>query len=258
MKRLQDKTAIITGAASGLGQAMAERFAEEGAKLLLTDINTEAGEALAATLRDQGHDVVFSRQDVTSEDDWQDLFESLEQHHGKLDVLVNNAGGGTYNDIETLTLKQWQSIIRLNLDSTFLGIQCAIASMKETGGGSIINLSSVGGLVGSPNLVAYSAAKAGVKLLTKSTAVHCGQHGYNIRINSIHPGLIKTPAGIEMATKATNMSPADAEAAFATLHPIGRIGLPREIADGAVFLASDESSFMTGSELVIDGGYTAQ
>jgi 3(or 17)beta-hydroxysteroid dehydrogenase len=144
------------------------------------------------------------------------------------------------------------------MDSTFIGTQMAILAMKNSGGGSIINLSSVGGLVGTATLAPYSAAKAGVKLFTKCAAIHCGQKGYNIRVNTVHPGLIKTPAGIEMASKATGMSPEAAEAAFATLHPIGRIGRPDEIATAVLFLASDESSFATGGEFVIDGGYTAQ
>tara|TARA_R110001592_G_scaffold240929_2_gene501251 strand:+ start:76847 stop:77623 length:777 start_codon:yes stop_codon:yes gene_type:complete len=258
MSSIKDKIAIITGAASGLGKATAERFAKEGASLILTDINVSAGEELASHLAAAHSDVVFIKHDVTKEDDWRGVFALLTERHQKLDILVNNAGGGTYSDIETLSLEQWRSIIELNLDSVFVGTQMAIASMKETGGGSIINVSSVGGLVGSSNLVAYSSAKAGVKLLTKCSAIHCGQHGYNIRINSIHPGLIRTPAGIEMATRATGLTPAEAETAFSQLHPLGRIGEPAEIANGILYLASEESSFMTGSELVIDGGFTAQ
>lgn len=258
MPSIHDKVAIITGAASGLGQATAERFAEEGASLILTDINAPAGEELANRLDAAHGDVTFIKHDVTSEADWKAVFSLLSKQHEKLDILVNNAGGGTYSNIETLTLDEWQNIIRLNLDSAFLGTQLAIASMKDTGGGSIINVSSVGGLVGSSNLVAYSAAKAGVKLLSKCTAIHCGENGYNIRINSIHPGLIRTPSGLEMATRATGLTPTEAEAAFSQFHPIGRIGEPGEIAGGILYLASDESSFMTGSELVIDGGFTAQ
>lgn len=258
MSSIKDKIAIITGAASGLGLATAERFAKEGARLILTDINVAAGEELASRLSAAHGDAVFIRHDVTKADDWKAVFTLLGARHQKLDILVNNAGGGTYSDIETLSLEQWQSIIQLNLDSVFLGTQMAIASMKETGGGSIINVSSVGGLVGSSNLVAYSSAKAGVKLLTKCSAIHCGQRGYGIRINSIHPGLIRTPSGLEMATRATGLTPVEAELAFSQLHPLGRIGEPAEIANGILYLASEESSFMTGSELVVDGGFTAQ
>lgn len=258
MPRIEGKVCLITGAASGLGEAIAKRFAAEGAHLLLTDIAEENGQQLAQFLSSQGTPAVFAKQDVTQEEDWQRVFDLLQTTYGRLDVLVNNAGGGTYNDLETLTLEQWRGIISLNLDSTFIGTQMAVKIMKGNGGGSIINMSSVGGLVGSPNLVAYSAAKAGVKLFTKCAAIHCGQQQYGIRINSIHPGLIKTPSGMEMASQATGMTPEEAEAAFASMHPIGRIGLPEEIANTALFLASDESSFATGAEFVIDGGYTAQ
>ena len=174
MGRIEGKVCIVTGAASGLGEATARLLATEGGRLVLTDINQEKGEALAQELRQAGQEAMFLPQDVTQEEDWQRVFNTLLERYGKIDVLVNNAGGGTYNDLETLSLSEWRKIISLNLDSTFLGTQLAVKAMKETGGGSIINLSSVGGLVGSPNLVAYSAAKAGVKLFTKCAAIHCG------------------------------------------------------------------------------------
>lgn len=258
MGRIDGKVCLITGASSGLGEAAARLLAAEGGQMVLTDINTEKGEALAEELNRQGLETVFLSHNVISEEDWHRVFDTLLAKYGRLDVLVNNAGGGTYNDLETLSLDEWRKIISLNLDSTFIGTQLAVKTMKENGGGSIINMSSVGGLVGSPNLVAYSAAKAGVKLFSKSAAIHCGQQGYNIRINTIHPGLIKTESGMEMASKATGMSAEDAEAAFSAMHPIGRIGLPDEIAAMVLFLASDESSFATGGEFVVDGGYTAQ
>lgn len=258
MNRVKDKICLVTGAANGLGEAAVKLLAEEGATVILTDIDEERGENLAQEIRDTGAQALFIRHDVTSEDDWQSVFSTLTERYGRLDVLVNNAGGGTYNDVETLSLKDWKHIIALNLDSTFLGTQMAIKSMKESGGGSIINMSSVGGLVGSPNLVAYSAAKAGVKLFSKSVALHCGAKKYNIRVNTVHPGLIKTESGMEMASKATGLSVEEAEGAFAAMHPIGRIGKPVEIANMVLFLASDESSFATGGEFVVDGGYTAQ
>lgn len=258
MNRVMDKTCLITGAANGLGAATAKLLSREGGKIVLTDIDAAKGEQLAQEIRDAGAEALFIRHDVTSETDWSNVIARTLGKFGRLDVLVNNAGGGTYNDIETLSLADWKAIIALNLDSTFIGTQLAIRTMKDTGGGSIINMSSVGGLVGSPNLVAYSAAKAGVKLFTKSVAIHCGAQNYNIRVNSVHPGLIKTESGMEMASKATGMSPEEAEAAFASMHPIGRIGKPAEIANMVLFLASDESSFATGGEFVVDGGYTAQ
>lgn len=258
MGRIDGKVCLITGAANGLGAATARLLASEGGRMVLTDIDRSRGEVLAAELQQAGAEAIFLSHNVTLEDEWHSVFDALLSQFGRLDVLVNNAGGGTYNDLETLTLAEWRNIISLNLDSTFIGTQLAVKTMKESGGGSIINMSSVGGLVGSPNLVAYSAAKAGVKLFSKAAAIHCGQQAYNIRINTVHPGLIKTESGMEMASKATGMSPAEAEAAFSAMHPIGRIGKPEEIAAMVLFLASDESSFATGAEFVIDGGYTAQ
>lgn len=258
MSDLSNKTCIVTGAANGIGRAITLALAGEGANLILTDIDTNAGARLESELTAKQCKARFVAHDVTDEVQWLAVFEQAVSEFGQVDVLVNNAGGGTYNDIESLDLAQWKGIISLNLDSCFIGTQLAVKQMKQNGGGSIINISSVGGLVGSSNLVAYSSAKAGVKLLTKCAALHCGEKQYNIRVNSIHPGLVKTKSGLDMASKATGMSAEEAEAAFATLHPIGRIGLPDEIAQGVLFLASDKSSFMTGSEMVIDGGYTAQ
>jgi len=258
MNRVSDKICLITGAANGLGEATARLLAQEGATVVLTDIDVSKGEQLAKEINNSGSKALFVRHDVTSEDDWNNVIAQTLEKFGRLDVLVNNAGGGTYNDVETLSLADWKAIIALNLDSTFIGTQQAIRTMKDSGGGSIINMSSVGGLVGSPNLVAYSAAKAGVKLFSKSVAIHCGAQNYNIRVNTVHPGLIKTESGMDMASKATGMSQDEAEAAFATMHPIGRIGKPIEIANMVLFLASDEASFATGGEFVVDGGYTAQ
>ncbi len=258
MGRIDGKVCLITGAANGLGAATARLLASEGGRMVLTDIDRDRGELLATELQQAGAEAIFLSHNVTLEEEWQTVFDALLTQFGRLDVLVNNAGGGTYNDLETLSLEDWRNIISLNLDSTFIGTQLAVKTMKASGGGSIINMSSVGGLVGSPNLVAYSAAKAGVKLFSKAAAIHCGQQRYNIRINSVHPGLIKTESGMEMASKATGMSVEDAEAAFSAMHPIGRIGLPEEIAAMVLFLASDESSFATGGEFVVDGGYTAQ
>ncbi len=258
MNRITDKVCLVTGAANGLGEASARLLAKEGGKIFLTDIDEDRGNLVCQEIINTGSQAHFIRHNVTCEDDWKNVFSNIDEEYGKLDVLVNNAGGGTYNDIETLTLEDWKNIIALNMDGTFIGTQMAINSMKKSGGGSIINMSSVAGLVGSPNLVAYSTAKAGIKLFTKSVAVHCGAQKYNIRVNSVHPGLIKTASGMEMATKATGMNSEDAEAAFASMHPIGRIGQPDDIANMVLFLASDESSFATGCEFVVDGGYTAQ
>ncbi len=258
MGRVSGKVAIVTGAAQGLGLSMSEALAREGARVFMTDIDTARGEPAAAALRSRGLAAEFMEHDVTSESHWHRVVEAVVSAAGRIDVLVNNAGGGTGNDIENTDLARWRSIIALNLDSAFIGTQLAIRKMKHTGGGSIVNVSSVGGLVGTASLVAYSSAKAGIRLLTKCAAVHCGQKRYGIRINSIHPGLTRTVSGLDMAVKATGLPVEQAEQALASFHPIGRLGEPAEIAAGVVFLASDESSFMTGAELVIDGGYLAQ
>lgn len=258
MGRLDGRVAIVTAGAQGIGAAIVERLAEEGARVLATDIATAMGEALVARLKSRGLDVAFAPHDAASEDDWKRVWAQAEADYGRVHVLVNNAGIGTNNDIETLTLPAWRQIMAVNLDGTFVGTQLAVLHMKSRGGGSIVNISSVGGIVGTSNLVAYSASKAGVRLLTKCVAVHCGQRRYGIRVNSVHPGLVRTAAGMEMARLATGLDDAAAEQAFAGLHPIGRIGEPRDIADAVLYLASDESSFVTGAELVVDGGYTAQ
>lgn len=255
MARLTGRTAIVTGGANGIGAAIVERLVAEEARVLATDVDEAGGRALAA--RYPGR-VSFAKHDAGSEADWRAVWAQAEAEFGRVHVLVNNAGLGTYNDIESTTLAQWRSIMAVNLDGVFLGTQLAVLHMKERGGGSIVNISSIGGIIGTSNLVAYSASKAGVRLLSKCVAVHCGQRRYGIRVNSVHPGLVRTKAGLEMARLATGMSEAEAEAAFASLHPIGRIGEPKEIADAVLYLASDESSFVTGAELVVDGGFTAQ
>lgn len=257
MNRVKNKICLVTGGANGIGEAISRLLVSEGATVVITDLADEKGKALVAELSTADAQVYYRHQDVTNEAQWNELFDWLETDLGRLDVMVNNAGGGTYNDLETLSLSDWHKVMALNVDSTFLGTQRAVALMKKGIGGSIVNMSSVGGLVGSPNLVAYSAAKAAVKLFSKCAAIHCGQQGYNIRVNTVHPGLIKTEAGMDMATKATGMSADEAEAAFTMLHPIGRLGRPTEIAAMVLFLASDESSFATGGEFVVDGGYTS-
>lgn len=254
--RVQDKVCVVTGAAQGLGLAMAQALGREGAVLVLTDIDAARGAEAVQTLAAEGIAAQFVQQDATQPEAWEELMAKVIAAHGRIDVLVNNAGGGLDMDIESMDFAHYKRMIALNLDTAFLGCKYGIAAMKATGG-SIINISSVGGLIGTAALPAYSAAKGGVRLLTKCLAAHCGQRGYGIRVNSIHPGLIRTAAGVEVTRMATGLDEEAAIAAFASLHPIGRVGQPHEIANGVVFLASGESSFMTGSELVIDGGYTA-
>jgi NAD(P)-dependent dehydrogenase (short-subunit alcohol dehydrogenase family) len=258
MNRVKDKIILITGAANGLGSAAARRLAQEGAIVFLSDIDDVSGNAVTEDINSAGGRAQYLHHDVSQPADWERVFSDIRASHNRLDVLVNNAGGGTYNDIETVSFQEWRRVMSLNLDATFLGTQMAIVWMKETGGGSIVNMSSVAAFIGAPNLAAYCAAKAGIHLLSKSSAVYCGQKGYKIRVNSIHPGVIDTKAGKEMVRLATGL-PTDEEAiaAFTALHPIGRIGSSEDVADGILYLASDESSFVTGTHLIIDGGYTA-
>ncbi|UCV02724.1 SDR family NAD(P)-dependent oxidoreductase [Dechloromonas denitrificans] len=257
MNRVAGKTILITGAANGLGRETAKLLAAEGATVWLTDIDDGGGREVVAEIAAAGGKAEYLHHDVSSPEAWDEVFATIKGRASKLDILVNNAGGGTYNDIETVTFAEWRRIMSINLDATFLGTQLAIKWMKTTGGGSIVNVSSVAAFSGAPNLAAYCAAKAGIHMLSKSAAVYSGQKGYQIRVNSIHPGLVDTKAGREMAMLATGASEEQAIEAFTALHPIGRIGKPIDIANGILYLASDESSFVTGTHLIIDGGFTA-
>ncbi|MFG1378743.1 glucose 1-dehydrogenase [Xanthobacter autotrophicus] len=252
MGRVENKVAVVTGGAGGIGAASARMLAAHGATVVVTDLaeTPEAGgEETGAAL--------YLRQDVAREEDWEGLAASVLDRFGRFDILVNNAGMGLRRSIEDTTLAEWRRVQEVNLDSVFLGTRHGIAAMRQAGnGGSIINICSIEGLVGDPGLAAYNASKGGVRLLTKSAALHCGRSGYGIRVNSIHPGYIWTA----MVAKSTAAQP-DPDAhlqRLVKLHPIGRLGEPDDVAYGVLYLASDESRFVTGSELVIDGGYTAQ
>jgi NAD(P)-dependent dehydrogenase (short-subunit alcohol dehydrogenase family) len=252
MNRLSNKIVLITGAASGIGWATAERCAAEGATVVLADRAadrlTEAHAKLRA-LDAQHHSIHF---DVTVEEDWIRAVREIDSKFGRLDVLVNNAGYGAFRSIEATTLEEWRAIIAVNLDSVFLGTKYSLPLLARSGRGSIINVSSIRGLVAGPNTGSYSAAKGGVRLFTKSTALECAAARNGVRANSVHPGQVETPLSAQALA-----DPAMARATVDRI-PIGRMGQPREIADAIVFLASDESSFMTGSEVTLDGGYTAQ
>lgn len=251
MARLDNKVAVITGGAKGLGAEMAKRFVEEGAKVVITDLDTKSGEETAAKI---GKNILFMKHDVSKKEDWQKVIKATLDNYGKINIVVNDAGVGMIGDVESMTEDMWNTTIAVNLTGTMWGVKLGIEAMKDNGEkNSIINLSSVDGLVGDANLLAYNASKGGVRLLTKSAALHCAEKGYDIRVNSIHPGYIMTPmveAGLKQNPKAMDY--------LASLHPMGRLGKPSEIANMALFLASDESSFSTGSEFVADGGYTAQ
>ena len=254
---LEGKIALITGAAAGVqgeimgfGGAAAWLFAGEGAKLVLTDINEEQGRRTEAQLREHGHDAVFTRLDVTSEADWEAAIKLTLDTYGRLDILVNNAGTGGRMRLEDTSEELWDGQMNVHAKGAFLGMKYAVPEMRKVGGGSIINVSSIYGLVGSQTSTAYHAAKGAVRLISKSAAIQYA--GENIRVNSIHPGFCRTPM-----TNASYQDPAHYEPLLLRI-PMGRVGQPQELAQGMLYLASDESSYVTGSELVIDGGVTAQ
>ena len=249
MGRVQDKVCIVTGAASGLGKVSAELLAAEGAKLVLADIDNAAGEALAAELPD----AIYVSCDVGSESDWQALFAAAQARYGGVDVLVNNAGIALMASIESTSLEQWERINQVNSTSVFLGCKCAIEAMKERGG-SIINMSSMAGLIGVPLYAAYSASKGAVRSLTKTVALHCQQKNYGIRCNSIHPGGINTPMGAKAMADA---SAADMELVVASGAGARSLGEPEDIGYMVLYLASDESKYTNGAEMVVDDAYTA-
>ncbi len=249
MNRLDGRVALVTGAASGIGKATARRLAEEGAAVLLTDVN-EAGVAVAAELRESGARVEFARHDVTSESDWEAAVARAAELFGGLDVLVNNAGMGDLLPIEETTLADWERTIAIDQTGVFLGMKIAAPLLKASGHGSVINISSIfgtsGGFGTSP---AYHAAKGAVRTLTKNVALHWATEG--VRVNSVHPGFIDTP--ILDGARGTPF-----EQAMLDLTPMGRLGRPEEIAAGVAYLASDDATFVTGLELYIDGGYIAR
>jgi NAD(P)-dependent dehydrogenase (short-subunit alcohol dehydrogenase family) len=251
--RIEGKVALITGAASGLGAASARRLAEEGACVMLTDREVAAGEAVAETILTIGGGAAFMAHDVTSEEDWRAVVAGTLKAFGRVDVLVNNAGVGGGAPLMDMPLADWRALMAINLDGVFLGMRSVGPAMAEAGG-SIINLSSILGKVGQAGAGAYCASKGGVLMLTKAAALEWAP--LKIRVNSIHPGYIDTPMVATAFHDAENGN--EMRDLIISRHALGRLGLAREIADGVLFLASDESSFMTGAELVIDGGYTAQ
>jgi 3(or 17)beta-hydroxysteroid dehydrogenase len=250
--RLSGKAAFVTGAASGIGRAIARRFAAEGARVALAD-RDEAGGSAAA--REIGAAALFLAHDVTSEESWVAALGRAVAAFGRLDILVNNAGIGTGGSIEKTSLEEWRHVHAVNLDGVFLGCKHALAHLRAAGGGSIVNMSSVAGIIGTPTLAAYGASKAAVRKLTKSVALHCAARKDGIRCNSIHPTFIATP--MVEAMIGASKSPERTRAALEAQVPMGRLGEAGEVAELALFLAGDESSFVTGAEFVIDGGLTA-
>jgi 3(or 17)beta-hydroxysteroid dehydrogenase len=250
-ERLAGKIALVTGGASGLGLAAGKRFADQGGRVVLADIAIEAARSAAA-----GSDRLEAIElDVTDERAWERVVNDVVARYGKLDVLVNSAGIAPFADIETCTTDEWHRTMAVNVDSVFFGCRNGVRAMKETGGGSIVNISSVSGLIGGHNTAAYNASKGAVRLLTKSVALHCARRQYRIRCNSVHPTFVETPM-LESVVALTR-DPASTRAKLAASVPLGRIARAEEIADMLLYLACDESQFVTGAEFVIDGGMTA-
>jgi len=254
MDRVKNKVVIITGAAGGIGRASALLLAREGAKVVVTDINEAAAGKVAEMIGTLGAQALALKHDVSSETEWSRVIDRTLTDFGRLDVLVNNAGVIFYKKIEETSLEEWRWLMSINLDGVFLGTKFAIGAMKITGGGSIINISSVAGLIGNPDASAYHASKGAVRLFTKAAAIECSQagYGYNIRVNSIHPGVINTAMADPLRADQNKYQ------AALSWHPIGHFGEPEDVAYGVLYLASDESKFLTGTELVIDGGWTAR
>ena len=255
--RLAGKIALISGGASGIGAASAKRFIDEGAKVVIGDINTEKGKAIAAQY---GDELSFTVLDVTSAESWGAAITFATSKMGGLTTLVNSAGVSIPGSIEDISLEDFRHTMSINLEGTFLGTQAGIKALKDVKGASIVNVASTLGHKGGSFVPAYCASKGGVLLLTKASALHCSENGYDLRINTISPGAIHTEmvdpyikAGIEAGATAE-----DVIQSFADNHPMKRLGTPNEPANAIVFLASDESSYSTGIDIPVDGGYLAQ
>lgn len=251
MGRVAGKVALITGAAAGLGKADAELLAAEGATVVMTDINDEGGESAAAAIRDAGGQASFMHHDAASEAEWQAVIEHIRATHGRLDVLVNNAGMVQMATPEDCTLESFRKQNAVMNEGVFLGCKHAMPLMHESGGGSIINMSSIASHLGYPIFFAYSAAKGAVRSMTKAVAVHCQMNDYNIRVNSLHPGAIDTPMVDQTTSELGIENKGD-------ISPVVGIGQPEDVANVVLFLASDESRFVNGNEILVDNALSIQ
>ena len=247
--RLEGKIALISGGARGIGAATARLMAREGATVVIGDILQKDGLGTEAEISEAGGEALFVSLDVTSEADWNAAVSVTVTKYGKLDILVNNAGISSRTGVEETTVESWDQVMDINAKGVFLGTKAAIPEMRKAGGGSIINISSIYGIVGSGASSAYHAAKGAVRVFTKAAAIQCAKDG--IRVNSVHPGFVDTPM-----TEAHHGIPSVRQARTSQT-PLGRLGVSEDIAPGILYLASDQSSFVTGSELVIDGGMTS-
>ncbi len=256
MDRVKDKVALVTGGGNGIGKSACLLLAREGAAVAVTDIDEKAGREVVEKIRREGGEAEFYRLDVSSEKEVETVMAATADRFGRLDILVNNAGiTGVDRPTDQISEEEWNQVIKVNVNGVFLCTKHAVAYMKKAGGGSIINLSSIYGLVGAPDLPAYHASKGAVRLMSKTDAMLYA--GDNIRVNSIHPGYIWTPLVDELARRSPD-GPEEFRRQLKEKHPIGHVGRPDDVGYGIVYLASDEASFITGSDLVIDGGYTAQ
>jgi 3(or 17)beta-hydroxysteroid dehydrogenase len=267
MNRLDGKIAFISGAARGIGAATARLMVEAGAKVAIGDVLDERGDETARAIAGSDHAAIYQHLDVTREEEWEGAIAATVSRFGGLDILVNNAGLFLGKGIEEASLDEWHRLCAVNLTGVFLGTKLALPALRERArqsahGSAIVNLASVAGLVGSQLDPLYSMTKGGVTLFTKSAALEFARKGYRVRVNSIHPGVIQTDMGDQtFVSRARNLGTNDVDAvrdmALKT-HPIGRLGVPEDIAKGILYLASDDSAFMTGAGLVVDGGLTAQ
>jgi NAD(P)-dependent dehydrogenase (short-subunit alcohol dehydrogenase family) len=265
-RTLDGRVAFVTGGARGIGAAIVSELAQAGAAIFLTDLLDAEGQATAKQVVASGGRARFARHDVTSETGWNETLDLCEKEFGGVDILVNNAGIFFMKPMGETSLADFRRMLSVNVDGVFLGMKTAIPRIARRtsrweGGGSIVNLSSVAGIVGAPGAIAYNASKGAVRLMTKSAALECAAGGLKIRVNSVHPGVIETKMGQQVIDEAASMMGGgtnDVGAAFVAMHPIGRFGQPSEVARAIAFLASDAASYMTGSELVVDGGFTAR
>ena len=255
MSRVEGKVAIVTGAASGLGLASSKKLIQEGARVVLTDINQQGLETIKEHLSEFS-ETQYSTEylDVTSEESWQEIIEKVELEYGKINILINSAGISLGSDIVSTDFEVWKKVHQVNLDSVFLGCKYAIPKIAAYGPGSIINLSSISGIVAGWNTAAYNSSKAGVRLLSKSVALYCAKKGYDVRCNSIHPAFVNTPI-LDPIKQAFGDD--EAVRKLARQIPMNKIGDTDDVAYAVLYLASDESKFMTGSEIILDGGLSA-
>jgi NAD(P)-dependent dehydrogenase (short-subunit alcohol dehydrogenase family) len=250
--RLAGKVALVTGGASGIGRAVAQLFSAEGARVVITDLDVEGAQRTAAQLC--GASAVVQH-DVTSKSEWRAVVETTMHDYGRLDILVNCAGILMHGTIEDTTLAHWRRVLSVNLDGTFLGCQAVVSAMRADGGGAIVNISSVSGLRGDENLLAYDASKGAVRALTKEVAMYLCKRGDNVRCNSVHPGVIDTPMVSNFFESFDE--PESVRDAWLASQPTGEMGKPEDVAAMVLFLASDDAAFVTGAEYVVDGGHTA-